>query len=92
MESTSRVSIPGELNGTVVIHLSYRERADKSIAAVFSVRILHDHNAITYAVGVGLACGIFPVIVLADKLLLAFLDAFPVRLERDIEEGVSPKD
>ena len=59
---------------------------------MFAVWIAPNHNSVSYRVLVENATGIFPRIVLEDKLLLAFLYVLPVGLEGHIEDGISSED
>ena len=57
----------------------------------FPAGVSLNHDLVSDLVGVVSALGVFALVVLQDAVLLPFLDALPVSLERYVEEGISTK-
>ena len=74
-----------EPDSTIVIDCMDRVRSFVAIFSVFPLRILENHDRVTYLVGVRDAFCILPFIILDDKALLAILNIFPVSFETYIE-------
>mgnify|MGYP003466446463 CR=1 FL=1 len=69
-------------NGAIVIDCVYCVWALISWGPVLAMLILFNHHLVTYRVGVGNSCCVFPVIVLNDDFLSMFLYVLPIGFER----------
>ena len=84
-DGSTMVGALSERDSTIVMYCMDRVRSFVAIFSMFPLRILENHNRITYRVGVGNAFSILPFVILDDKALLAFLNIFPVCFETYIE-------
>ena len=59
---------------------------------MLAVGLASHHCLISHLMGVEQSRGLFLTIVLQDKLLLSVLDALPISLKQDVQDGVLSKD
>ena len=90
-DSSAAVGVSSELHSAIVIQLRHRIRTAIKVRAVFAVRVLENHHLIAFTISVFYSRCILAFVVLEDKLLLALLDIFPIRLEGNIQDGISAK-
>ena len=78
-----------ELCGTIVIHLGCREGTIIARSFELAARVELDHYLVSGFAGVLTPSGVFSLVVLEDTVLFSLLDALPVSLEGDVEEGIA---
>ena len=80
-----------ELDRSIVVNGSHSVGSREAVRAMFAVGRKSYHDLVTNLIGVWEALGVFPFVVLKDELLLSILNVLPVRLEGDVEHGISAK-
>ena len=83
-DSSAVLGVSSELDSAIVIHSGHCIWTFIQIRAVFAVWVLQNHHAVIQTVAMCNAVFVLAFVVLEDKLLLAFLDVFPVGLKGNV--------